>query len=118
MASGWRRRIDAGQAVVTGPSSAAWIAARLAGPGTMASERGTPMRNGTVSESAVRGTASRLGKQPSWTCCCRQTAVELDQAHVSGIREVADGRVDEREVAVLADPEDGEGRALLSQQAA
>ena len=68
VASGWRRRIDAGQARVTGPRTAAVIAARLAGPGTIATARGTRSRNGIVSESAVRGTSSRLAKQPSFTC--------------------------------------------------
>ena len=38
----------------------------------MATARGTRIRNGTVSESAVRGTSARLGKQPSFTCCLRQ----------------------------------------------
>ena len=45
------------------------IAARFAGPGTIATARGTRRRNGTVNESAVVGTAARLGKLPSFTCC-------------------------------------------------
>ena len=101
---------------MTGPRIAAWIAARLAGPGTMATARGTRIRNGTVSESAVRGTSARLGKQPSFTCCLPAGLVELHHPHVRPLREVADRRVDEGEVAVLPDPEDGEGRARLPQQ--
>src|SRR5205814_2303208 len=44
-ASGWRRSTEAGQAQVTGPSSASAMAARLAGPGTIATACGTRSRS-------------------------------------------------------------------------
>src|SRR4029079_1659349 len=67
-ASEWRLKIEAGQAHVAGPSTAAAMAARLAGPGTIATARGTRIRNGMVRESARRGTASSVANDPSWTC--------------------------------------------------
>ena len=65
-----------------------------------------------MSESAVRGTSARLGKQPSFTCWRRQGSSSSTTLHVRPLGEVADRRVDEGEVAVLPDPEDGEGRGL------
>ena len=70
-----------------------------------------------MSESAVRGHVREAREGTVVHLLTPAGLVELDHANVGRLGEVAHGRVDEREVAVLADPENREARRLASQQA-
>ena len=116
VAAGWRLRIEAGQAQVTGPSRAAAMAARLAGPGTMATAVGTreKERDGE-GERRARHRACR-GERAVVDLLVPTDLVELHHPHGGGIAEVAHGRIDEGEVAVLADAENGQAGGMVLQQ--
>src|ERR1044071_6962768 len=73
-AFGCVRRIDAGQAVLIGPSIVFFIAWRFAGPGAMANSFGRAISVGIVSDNASFGTSVSEAKAPSLTCWFRQTS--------------------------------------------
>ena len=60
--------------ILIGPVSMALTAAAFVRPGTVQIRCAACIRAGTVSVRAIFGTASSVGKQPSCTCCIRQTA--------------------------------------------
>src|SRR5438067_38110 len=68
----WRRRMEAGQSVWMGPRRAAFTATAFRFSGEMQSMRLAEQSIGMVRVKAYWGTASRLGKWRSPTCCWRQ----------------------------------------------
>ena len=63
---------------------------------------------------ASAGTAATSGKWPSPTCWRRHASSSATTFTSSGVGEVGDGRVVEREVAVLADPEAAEVERVVA----
>src|SRR5690242_14357034 len=74
VACSWRRRNDAGQAVLIGPYSAACTGAALRASGTIARTRRADRSAGIVTVIAWVGTSSTVAKCPSPTCCSRDAA--------------------------------------------
>ena len=104
VAFGWRRRIDAGHAVVIGPCSASRTGAALRASGTIASTRRRAHERGDRDGDRVRRHVVDRREVPFADLLAARRGLERDDLHVDGIVEVGDGRIVEREVPVLADP--------------
>ncbi len=116
MAWGVRWRRDAGQDVVTGPSRAARTGAALRASGTIARTR--PRAEQRRDGDGERGGRDvRVGREVALADLLGSAVgVEAHLLHVEGVLEVGGGRVVEREVAVLADPEAAEVEGVGGQQ--
>ncbi len=106
IADGWPRSAEAGQASVTGPSSAARTAAFLCSPLTNTSARGTQQEERDGQRERTRGHVFQPCEGAVVDLLHAADLVQFHRAHIARIVEVADRRVDEGEVSVLADPHD------------
>ena len=103
-ASGWRRKTDAGQAQVTGPSSGGRDGRALGGAGhDRHRARARAAGTGWSGTARVRGTVLERRERPVVDLLVAARLVELHDAHVGRLEEVAHRRIDEGQVPVLAD---------------
>ena len=109
-------RIDAGQAVSIGPSSARRTGSAFRASGTMAKTRAGAQQRRNRDRQRVGRHRVDIGEVTLPHLLAPAGVVELDDLHVGGIVEVGDRRVVEREVAVLTDPETAEVERMRPQQ--
>ena len=94
----------AGQLVDIGSSTTLRIISALRLPGTDAMIFWTRRSAGTVRVMADLGTSSRLLNQPSATCCCWVTLIQLNDLYIEWIVKVRLGRIVKRQMPVLPNP--------------
>ena len=103
MAWGVRCRIEAGQAVVTGPSRAARTGSALRASGTMARTRAGPEQGGDGDGHRLLGDVVVGGEVPLVDLLAAAGGVELDHLDVQGVGEVGHRGIVEGQVPVLPD---------------
>ena len=107
VAQGWRRRMEAGHASWIGPSTAARTARRFAAPGTTTTMRGVRMRTGIVSDKARSWDILQPRERAVVHLLQAAGLVQIHKANAARVGEVANRRVDKRQVPVFADARHG-----------